>query len=104
MGEMAGAKLLTSNAYTRGNDAALINLESALSKFMDSDVAEESSKMAEYEMLSKSTMQPCCTLKRTSRTRESSNSSNKEPAWSPILLWAGKTCLRTPFLFDAEQS
>ena len=54
MGEMAGAQISLQRLHAR-NDAALINLESALSKFMDSDIAEESSKMAKYEMLSKST-------------------------------------------------
>ena len=54
MGEMAGAKLSLQRLHAR-NDAALINLESALSKFMDADIAEESSKMAKYEMMSKST-------------------------------------------------
>jgi flagellin-like hook-associated protein FlgL len=53
MGEMAGAKISLQRLHAR-NDAALINLESALSKFMDADIAEESSKLAKYEMLAKS--------------------------------------------------
>jgi len=53
MGEMAGAEMSLSRLHAK-NEAAWINLESALSKYMDADVAEESSKLAKFEMLSKS--------------------------------------------------
>ncbi len=53
MGEMAGANISLQRLHAR-NDSALINLESALSKLMDADVAEESSKLAKYEMIAKS--------------------------------------------------
>ena len=53
IGEMAGAE----HALTRfktSNDISLQNLESALSRFMDADIAEESSKMAKFNILSQS--------------------------------------------------
>ena len=53
IGDIAGAQ----NALSRfkvSNETTLQNLESALSRFMDADIAEESSKMAKYNILSQS--------------------------------------------------
>ena len=52
IGDIAGAQ----NALSRfkvSNETTLQN-ESALSRFMDADIAEESSKMAKYNILSQS--------------------------------------------------
>ncbi len=53
LGEMAGAEHALSRFKT-SNEITLQNLESALSRFMDADIAEESSKMAKFNILSQS--------------------------------------------------
>ena len=53
MGEMAGANFAL-NRIKAKNESTWINLESALSKYMDANIAEESSKMAKFDIVSKS--------------------------------------------------
>jgi flagellin len=53
MGEMAGANFALNRIQAK-NEATLINLESALSKYMDANIAEESSRMAKFDIVSKS--------------------------------------------------
>lgn len=53
IGEIAGAQNAL-NRFKVANESTLLNLESALSRFMDADLAEESSKMAKYNILSQS--------------------------------------------------
>ena len=53
MGEMAGANFALNRILAK-NESTFINLESALSKYMDANIAEESSKMAKFDIVSKS--------------------------------------------------
>lgn len=53
IGQMAGAES-SLHRFHATNEVSLQNLESALSRFMDADVAEESSKMAKFNILSQS--------------------------------------------------
>ena len=53
IGDIAGAQNALSR-FKASNETTLQNLESALSRFMDADIAEESSKMAKYNILSQS--------------------------------------------------